>query len=70
MVKRLVVDAEKCILAGECVYNHPDYFGWNDDESAIVVLKTDVVTSDDERHADESISLCPGGAIAVVETAE
>ncbi len=68
MVKRLVIDAEKCILAGECIYNHPEYFGWDDDDTAIAVLKPEIVTDDDAVHAEQAISLCPGGAISIIES--
>lgn len=71
MGTRIVIDEEKCILAGECIYNHPDYFAWDEDETAALVVKADIEGDDDQRHADQAISLCPGGAISIVgEAAE
>lgn len=68
MTRRIVIDEEKCILAGECLYNHPDYFAWNDEETAAVVLKAEIADDDDELHAGQAASLCPGGAIAIVDS--
>ncbi len=67
MSRRIVVDDDLCLLAGECVYNHPEYFAWNDDESAVLVVKPDIVTEADETHASQAIPICPGGAISIVE---
>jgi ferredoxin len=65
--RRIVVDDDLCLLAGECVYNHPEYFAWNDDDSAVLVIKPDIVTEADETHAGQAIPICPGGAISIVE---
>ena len=66
--RRIVIDDELCLLSGECVYNHPDYFRWNDDDTAALVVKPDIVTDADEVHAQQAIPICPGGAISVVES--
>lgn len=62
----LVIDVDRCIMAGECIYNHPDNFGWGDDDSVAVVLKPTVESAEDELHAEQAIALCPGGAISIL----
>lgn len=54
------------MLAGECIYNHPDYFAWADDDGAATVTAPLVESSDDELHAAQAIATCPSGAIAIV----
>jgi ferredoxin len=66
-VPKIVVDETKCIAAGECIYNHPEYFAWGDDGTIAVVRKPDIVTDIDRLHADQAIALCPGMAIAIDE---
>lgn len=61
----LVIDADKCILGGECIYNHPDYFDWADDDSVAVVIKPTIETDADLLHAEQAIALCPGGAVSL-----
>lgn len=57
-------------MAGECIYNHPEYFAWADAASetpdVAVVIQPEVATDDDLLHARQAIELCPGGAISIV----
>lgn len=66
---RLVVDPDRCVMAGECIYNHPDYFAWADEASetpdTAVAIKPDIGTDEDRLHAQQAIELCPGGAISI-----
>ena len=64
---RLEIDPEKCILAGECIYNHPDYFAWADDDTRVAVIKPNPENDEDRLHAEQAIALCPGGAISLRE---
>ena len=70
-VARLIVDPERCVMAGECIYNHPDHFAWADAASdtpdVAVAIKTDLATDEDRLHAGQAIELCPGGAISIVD---
>lgn len=66
MTARIVIDLEACIMAGECVYNHPAYFEFGDDDLP-VVLRPEIGGDDDRLHAEQAISVCPSGAISVVE---
>ena len=63
---RIVIDLERCIMAGECVYNHPDHFAFGD-EDLPVVLRPDIDGDDDMVHATQAISVCPSGAISIIE---
>lgn len=59
---RVTVDLDKCIMAGECVYNHPWLFEFNDDNQATV--KVDVLSSEDQvKGARQARETCPSGAI-------
>lgn len=63
----LTIDDDKCILGGECIYNHPDYFAWSDDETVAVVIKPSIETDADRIHAQQAVALCPGRAVALIE---
>lgn len=65
-VRTIVIDDTKCIAAGECLYNHPDYFAWSDDGAIAVVIKPEILTDADLVHADQAVPMCPGGAISIV----
>ena len=67
VVSRIVIDETCCIAAGECIYNHPDYFAWDDAGVVAVVIKPDIVTDADRLHAEQAIGLCPGMAISIVD---
>ena len=64
---KVKIDKDKCIMAGECYYNHPELFRMGRDGFP-VVLTDDI--SDDEgllKHANEAIEVCPGMAISLEE---
>lgn len=57
---RVVVDRDKCIGAGQCVYVAPEVFD-QDDDGLVILLKEDVDSdTEDVRQAEE---LCPARAI-------
>lgn len=61
---RVTVDLDRCIMAGECVYNHPWLFEFDDDGYSRV--KVALLTTDDQRkEAVQAQAVCPGGAISV-----
>lgn len=63
---RVTIDLDKCIMAGECVYNHPWLYEFNDENQPSV--KVGVLTSDDQKlGARQSREVCPSGAIELHE---
>ena len=66
LIVRVKVDVEKCIMAGECYYNHPELFSMGDDGTPIVLVDE---TSDEalKKHAREAAEICPTGAIEVFD---
>jgi len=66
MTERIVIDLETCIMAGECVYNHPEHFAFGGDDDLPMVLRADIVDDDDRLHATQAVSVCPSGAISIV----
>lgn len=62
--RKITIDFQKCIKAGECYYNHPDLFGAA--ESGYPVLKKrHAETASDIHEAGEAIEVCPSGAISL-----
>ena len=70
MSRHLVVDATRCVLSGECIYNHPGHFSWSDDGSTSVPSGSALASDDDLRHAEQATSVCPAGAISIVDDPE
>lgn len=64
--RRLIVNLDKCAMAGECVYNHPTVFAWNDDHLP-VVLTPEVRGEDFELAAEQAVAGCPSAAISIEE---
>jgi ferredoxin len=61
---KVVVDLDKCILAGECYYNHPELFKMGENGQP-VVLVDEINDAELERHAREAAEVCPAVAISV-----
>ena len=53
-------------MAGECVYNHPTVFAWNDDHLP-VVLTPEIRGEDSELAAEQAVAGCPSAAISIEE---
>ena len=51
-------------MAGECVYNHPWLFAF-DDQDLPVVLVDGLVTDQQIREARQAQAVCPSGAISL-----
>ncbi|MEY2626290.1 MAG: 4Fe-4S single cluster domain [Actinomycetota bacterium] len=63
---RVRIDHEKCAMSGECVYNHPELFAFDDDDLPRVLV--DVLVSDDHvKGARQAREVCPGGAIELLD---
>ena len=65
-MKKLIVDPGKCILAGECYYNHPELFGQGRDGEPIV-LASQVTKKEQLIHVNQAVEVCPSGAIILYE---
>jgi ferredoxin len=66
IVRRIVIDTEKCAGNGMCFQIAPDLFG--EDDRAYGVVTGDGTFSDDLRgDADNAVMACPEGAIAIVD---
>jgi ferredoxin len=62
-VRRLRIDFDKCVKAGECYYNHPELF--MPTESGYPALKVlRPATASQVREAQEAMQVCPSGAIS------
>ena len=70
MSRLLVVDPDRCVLSGECIYNHPAYFTWSEDDSTAVPSTPVIATADDLRHAEQAAAVCPAGAISIIDGAQ
>lgn len=64
---KISIDKEKCIMAGECYYNHPEILKMGDEGFPLVLI--DVVDNDEQmRHAREAAEVCPAGAISIEDS--
>ena len=61
---KIKIDKEKCLMSGECYYNHPELFKM-DDDGAPVVLVDDVADAALRKHAEEAAEVCPAVAISL-----
>ena len=63
---KVLVDKERCIMSGECCYNHPWLFAFGDDDFPVV--QPVVITSEQQRkEARQAVQVCPSGAISITE---
>ena len=62
---RIDIDLDVCILAGECIYNHPALFAWTDDDQPVALVDGDL-TADQVAAVQQAISVCPSGAISLI----
>lgn len=58
------IDKEKCILAGECYYNHPELFSPNDSGEPLILVD-ELTDPQSMQHAQEAAQVCPAGAITI-----
>jgi ferredoxin len=66
MTMRVEIDRGRCAMAGECVYNHPWLFAFDDDDLPVVLV--DVLEGDQQRReAHQAVAVCPSGAISVID---
>lgn len=63
---RIVIDPDKCIMAGECCYNHPALFEFGDDDCPRVLVG-ELSTDAQRLEATQAAAVCPSSAISTVE---
>lgn len=61
---RVEIDSETCVSSGKCVADHPDSFGFDDDELAVV--QTGAARLDDAALL-KAARRCPSGAILLLD---
>lgn len=52
-------------MAGECVYNHPWLFAFDDDDLPVVLVET-LSGEQQTKEAHQAVAVCPSGAISVI----
>ncbi|TQC48685.1 ferredoxin [Rhodococcus sp. WS4] len=62
----IVVDEDKCVAGGQCVFAAPEVFDQRDDDG-IVVLLDDHVPISSQEDVLTAISLCPAAAIRLAD---
>ena len=62
---RIEIDLEACILAGECIYNHPTLFAWNDADQPVTLVGQ--LSPDQVVAVEQAMSVCPSGAISLAD---
>jgi ferredoxin len=64
MTMRVLIDRDRCAMAGECVYNHPWLFAFGEDDLPVVLV--DVLMTDQQiREGHQAVAVCPSGAISL-----
>lgn len=61
---KLIADRSICIGAGLCVLHAPEVF--DQDSEGLVKVRTSAPTGPDQKASSQAASLCPSGAISVV----
>ena len=63
---KVVIDKERCMMAGECCYNHPWLFAFGEDDYP-EALVSELTTEQQCKEARQSVQVCPSGAISIIE---
>lgn len=65
---RVQVDVNRCIGAGQCVFIEPLVFAQREEDGRVVLIETNIPV---DRHPSvlEAESMCPSGAIHVLDDA-
>jgi ferredoxin len=62
---KLIADRSICIGAGLCVLHAPEVF--DQDSDGLVKLRTSAPDRADQKASSQAASLCPSGAISVLD---
>ena len=65
---KVSIDRQKCVLAGECYFNHPELFCKNEKGEPIVIVER-LAGEENRIHASQAAELCPAGAISIFDIA-
>ena len=65
---KVSIDREKCVLAGECYFDHPELFCKNEKGEPIVLVEQ-LAEAENRIHASQATELCPAGAISTFDIA-
>ncbi len=61
---RLQIDTDSCVSSGKCVADHPDAFGFDDNELAVVLTAAGALSDEAKLKAARR---CPSGAILLFD---
>ena len=62
---KVVIDKERCLMSGECYYNHPEIFRMGDEGYPVVLI--DQLEQQALRQVNEAIEVCPAVAISLTD---
>ena len=63
---KIIVDASRCIAAGQCVLKAPTVFDQDQDEGTVILL-TEIPARENQEDARLAARVCPAQAITIVE---
>jgi len=63
---RIVVDKEKCLRSGQCMYFHPKLF--EEGEDGYPIEYAEPVPAELKEEAEDAADICPSGAIKLIES--
>jgi ferredoxin len=63
----IVVDRDRCVGAGLCVWTLPTTFDQSEEDGRVVYFGQDTISPDQEHLSRQAASLCPSGAISLTE---
>ena len=62
---KVVIDKERCLMSGECYYNHPEIFRMDDEGYPVVLI--DQLERQALQQVNEAIEVCPAVAISLTD---
>ena len=62
---KVVIDKERCLMSGECYYNHPEVFRMDDEGYPVVLI--DQLEQQALQRVNEAIEVCPAVAISLTD---
>ena len=62
---KVVIDKERCLMSGECYYNHPEIFRMDDEGYPVVLI--DQLEQQALQQVNEAIEVCPAVAISLTD---